>query len=64
MESCLVSLSRFLSQIHQYVLTFAWTTDFCKVVEDHRNIAVDDLAISQKAFNIQQKEHDWKLSTQ
>jgi hypothetical protein len=45
MKSYLVSLSRFLSYFHQYVLTFAWIIDFCKVAEDHRNIAVDNLAI-------------------
>jgi ankyrin repeat protein/nucleoside-triphosphatase THEP1 len=42
---------------HQYVLMFASTTDICKV-------AGDGLAISQKALDIQQKEHEWKLSDQ
>jgi ankyrin repeat protein len=46
------------------VLIFAWTTDLHKVADDHRNIAADGLAISQKSLDIQQKEHDQKLSDQ
>jgi hypothetical protein len=46
------------------VLIFALTTDFHKVAEDHRNIAKDGLAISQKSLDIQQIEHDQKLSDQ
>jgi ankyrin repeat protein/KaiC/GvpD/RAD55 family RecA-like ATPase len=38
------------------------TTDLHKVTEDHRNIARDGLAVSQKSLHIQQKEHDRKLS--
>jgi hypothetical protein len=40
------------------------TTELHKVAEDHRNIAGDGLAILQKSFDIQQKQHDQKLSDQ
>jgi ankyrin repeat protein len=43
---------------------FALPTDLHKVAEDHRNIAKDRLAVSQKSLHIQQKEHDQKLSDQ
>ncbi|KAF2825325.1 purine and uridine phosphorylase [Ophiobolus disseminans] len=37
-------------------------SDLHKVAEEHRKIAGDGLAISQKSLDIQQKEHDQKLS--
>ncbi|CAN9210910.1 unnamed protein product [Alternaria alternata] len=39
-------------------------SDLYKVAEDFKSIAGDGLAISQKAFDIQRKEHDQKLSDQ
>lgn len=46
------------------MLIVAFTIDLHEVVEDHRNIARDGLAISERLLNIQQKEHTQKLSDQ
>jgi hypothetical protein len=36
---------------------FAYTTDLYKVAEDYKTITGVRLAVSQRALNIQQKEH-------
>jgi hypothetical protein len=48
--------------VHECILIFPFKIDLRQIAEDHKNIAGDGLAISQRSLSIQQKEHDQKLS--
>jgi hypothetical protein len=48
--------------MNKYILIFPFKIDLRQIAEDHKNIAGDGLAISQRSLSIQQKEHDQKLS--